>query len=866
MPLPTFRSVLSSLALTLLIAGSASAATYTNKLSGNWSAGGSWTVTPGAPSAGGAADAVVQFSPTGTDNSTNDLAGAFWLNQLVLVPNQAVTLYAPAGNTLLFTNTVGGVLPLLTNAGTSTLTINSAVILATNLTVGAATSGAIVINSNISESAVSALTKTGTNTLTLGTNNNFSGGLNILNGQTTLSSVNAAGTGTITLGDSSGANNATLFLAGSALTFPNNLTVAAGSSGTLTIASAAANNGGIIGGNVALNNNVTFNCGSGAKVIAFSGLTTVGSGAITINNVGQTKAQITGGLVLGGGGLTFNDNEASGTTVGAGNISGSGALTFNANSTGGFTVSAAGINHAGSITNSGSGTGTTTISGNLGGSVVNIVQNSATSILTLSGANTNSGALYINNGTVVATAVTRALGGNGLGTVYLGANSSSANATLGAGGITYTNPIVVALANTGTLTISNTGSSSLVLSGGITEQSPLTLFGSGTGSLKLTGAITGSSQLTVTNDGTTGYSNSVSLASASGNPSFTGSVAVGGNAYLKLSGSSAALGSATAVAVNDTALLGLDGSSGAPTGYTIGGLNGNSSTGLVQVKGNSHGVTLTLTGSGSYAFNGALTNDTGGQNLSLTLNSGFGAQTLGGTNYYSGPTTVTGGTLLINGSIGTNTVTVNAGATLGGKGVIGGATTLNAGAVLAPGANGVGTLTFNTNLALNAASTNNFVVTTGGGASNKVAVAGLLTANGSVIKITSGTALGAGTNTLFTYGTVSGSFNATPVFDVTPSGTASLVDDLAGHVNLVIASSGGTLPATGTNINFTITGGNTLNLSWPSNYVGWELQSNSVSLTVSNDWYLVPGSTTTNSVSLPVDPSASNVFYRMHHP
>jgi hypothetical protein len=74
-----------------------------------------------------------------------------------------------------------------------------------------------------------------------------------------------------------------------------------------------------------------------------------------------------------------------------------------------------------------------------------------------------------------------------------------------------------------------------------------------------------------------------------------------------------------------------------------------------------------------------------------------------------------------------------------------------------------------------------------------------------------------------------------------------------------------TPPASATNMTFNLTG-STLNLSWPTNYLGWELQSNSLDLTVSGDWYLVPGSTTTNSVNIQVDPAQTNVFYRMYKP
>ena len=73
------------------------------------------------------------------------------------------------------------------------------------------------------------------------------------------------------------------------------------------------------------------------------------------------------------------------------------------------------------------------------------------------------------------------------------------------------------------------------------------------------------------------------------------------------------------------------------------------------------------------------------------------------------------------------------------------------------------------------------------------------------------------------------------------------------------------LPGIGTNITFGVTG-NQLNLSWPSNYTGWLLQSNSVSLTITDDWFTVPGSAATNSVMITIDPTQANVFYRMAHP
>ena len=73
------------------------------------------------------------------------------------------------------------------------------------------------------------------------------------------------------------------------------------------------------------------------------------------------------------------------------------------------------------------------------------------------------------------------------------------------------------------------------------------------------------------------------------------------------------------------------------------------------------------------------------------------------------------------------------------------------------------------------------------------------------------------------------------------------------------------LPAIGTNITFSVTG-NQLNLSWPQNYIGWLLQSNSAGLAMTSDWFTVPGSDGTNSVPITIAPDQINVFYRLMHP
>jgi len=54
-------------------------------------------------------------------------------------------------------------------------------------------------------------------------------------------------------------------------------------------------------------------------------------------------------------------------------------------------------------------------------------------------------------------------------------------------------------------------------------------------------------------------------------------------------------------------------------------------------------------------------------------------------------------------------------------------------------------------------------------------------------------------------------------------------------------------------------------LSWPEDHTGWTLQvqTNSRSVGLSTNWFEVPGSTTTNSVTLPISTPNGAVFYRL---
>jgi len=168
---------------------------------------------------------------------------------------------------------------------------------------------------------------------------------------------------------------------------------------------------------------------------------------------------------------------------------------------------------------------------------------------------------------------------------------------------------------------------------------------------------------------------------------------------------------------------------------------------------------------------------------------GTGTLVLAATNTYTGATTVGSGALLVNGAIGTNTVTVAANAMLGGSGSIGGAVTVQSGGTLQAGnAGGFGTLTVGTlNLGngASAATYSRFSLASGG----SISAAALSISGTHTIGILD-SSLAVGTNTLITYtGTIGGSgfaglkLGALPTL---PSGTTAYLQSSGSKVQLVV--------------------------------------------------------------------------------
>ena len=154
-------------------------------------------------------------------------------------------------------------------------------------------------------------------------------------------------------------------------------------------------------------------------------------------------------------------------------------------------------------------------------------------------------------------------------------------------------------------------------------------------------------------------------------------------------------------------------------------------TGALSYTGN----TFTGNGGNTYIFasaknstlTGIIGTTAGGTTNDSVTQAGTGILTLSGANNYTGTTTVSAGTLLINGNTSAATGAVNVtGGSLGGTGTIGGAVTLSSGARLSAGTvGGVGTLTLNNTATFNAGSI--LQVDLAGGAADRLQITGALT-------------------------------------------------------------------------------------------------------------------------------------------
>ena len=308
-----------------------------------------------------------------------------------------------------------------------------------------------------------------------------------------------------------------------------------------------------------------------------------------------------------------------------------------------------------------------------------------------------------------------------------------------------------------------------------------------------------------------------------------------------------------------TGTINLNASGSLTTGRPIVGGNGSSYLffhgGTLKAGANSTNFLQNLT-QVTIDYSGAIIDD-GGYVVTIAqplLDNGAGSLTKNGNgrlyldstnNTYSGPTLVTAGTF-------------------GGSGNVVGDLVLQTNTTFAPGdAATTGTFTVGGNLSfagdvrihLNKSLTQS---------NDLVAVTGLVTntGTGSVIVTNLGPTVVVGDKfQLFSQAVTNG--NALTV----TGGGATWTNNLAvdGSITvLTVIPTVNTNPATA-NFQATVAAG-ALNFTWAPDHLGWQLYTNSVSLTATNSWFPIIGSAAVTNESVTISPANPNVFFQLRYP
>jgi autotransporter-associated beta strand protein len=477
------------------------------------------------------------------------------------------------------------------------------------------------------------LAKLGTGTLILSAANTYTGPTTVSAGTLTLS-----GAGTLGNGGALTMSGGQLNLGGLSRTVGAVIITAPAASGdTIT-------NGSLTGTSYAASNaSGTVTISANLLASGSAGFTKLGAGTATLTGTNT----YTGVTTVGAGTLSVSSlaNAGSASPIGQYPTAGAGGLVLAGGTfqyTGGSTSVNRGFTLIGSSTiNVSTGGAALTLGTCSAGSTLAVTGGSGSSLslgaVTLIGATTfnpTSAALTVPSvsgayaltldGTSTSSSISGVIGTSG------GALTKSGNGTwkLLSGSSTYTGVTTISAGVLEASVLANGGSNSSI--GKSTNVAANLVFGAPAATLRYTG----SSNVTI-------------------NRGFTLSSGAGGGATIESSGSGT-------LSIDNTIALAY-GTASQTRLLTLGGTNTGANTFSKVIGNNTSATSLTKAGTGTWV--------------------------LGGTNTYTGATTISGGTLLVNGnqSAASGAVAVNANGTLGGIGTIGGAVTVNASGTLAPG-------------------------------------------------------------------------------------------------------------------------------------------------------------------------------------
>jgi len=543
-----------------------------------------------------------------------------------------------------------------------------------------------------------ALVKSGAGTLTLSGNNTYSGGTTLLAGTLVASNASSFGTGTVTVSGTSQIN------ATGGITYANNFAIGA----PLSMRYTGANNGtatfsGVLSGSQNLSVVNSALAGGNTATLFFSNENNTFTGNVLLPSATGSSDIFRFNSIGDGGNFTFarpSWREAvvysgssdivfstrqialASTVGGAGGLNGngipilmfqndgSGTVTFNSNMATPASMASSGFFFFG-----GSNTGNNTFAGVIaapgGGNTLGIGKWDAGRWILSNPNNSYTGDVWIANGTLSVPSIDIAgnnqplgrgslirLGNQGTsGTVeFTGSTDSSTNKQIQLGNATAAQVGAGSVLNNGTGTLSFTNPTFNPTIAGITATRTLTLGGSNTGDNSIMGAIqnnaaNGAVALTKAGAGTW---------ILAGNNTYTGNTTIQGG-RLEIGGD--------------------------------GVLGGGNYSGNISIASADSG-TLRLNSTASQTLAGVIS---GAGSLAKD---NTGVLSVTNANTYTGTTTVSGGTLLVNNSTGSGTgtgnVTVLSGGTLGGSGSISGNVTSDGG-TLSPG-NSIGTLSTGTQL------------------------------------------------------------------------------------------------------------------------------------------------------------------------